>query len=612
VGLGLGWGRSGADILDGRDLVTALFGGAPGAPSEDVGLPFALVLAREQGLLGVLTLGLVLAAAGFVAAAVLAEQDVSGIRRQVAAGAVVALFLALLGGVVRAPFLTSDSVAGTWMLVAAVVSLTLAARPARRAGGVRRRVRGRRIAVAATIAAAAALFVYERTLEARIRPFAGVESPPGYDEYVPLGAISTAMQDATVAFEDPDFHEHSGINWRAAHQALRYDLRAGRIVAGASTITQQLAKNLFLGPERTLGRKLREAALALAMERVLTKDRILELYLNTIDYGLGRRGVGAAARGYFGEAPADLTLAQAALLAGLVPRPPRERLDLHEAAVGQQVAILRARIEFPDRYAVGDPSERADPAPMDSGEAVPADAPKPTPPRSPGWGTVIGTATPLSAGVVLLLAWRRRRAAAAFAAAATAIVLLVAIAGPRPDAEPMLAPALLSPNQDARPPGVVVSAIVLHATVESGTWGAARSFLDFTAKVSAHFVVGRTGEVVETVPLDRRAWHAGDSALDGVADVNDYSIGIELVNRNDGVDPYPDVQYAAAARLIDRIRARWPVPPDRIVTHSAIALPPGRKSDPLGFDVARLRGLLAAGEPRPTEAALDLPRPPTP
>src|SRR4029453_14677353 len=96
-------------------------------------------------------------AAGRAAAAVLAEQDVSGIRRQVAAGAVLALFLALLGGVVRAPFLTSDSVAGTWMLVAAVVSLTLAAQPARRAGGVPRRGRGRRVAGGAAIPAAAAL-----------------------------------------------------------------------------------------------------------------------------------------------------------------------------------------------------------------------------------------------------------------------------------------------------------------------------------------------------------------------------------------------------------------------------------------------------------------------
>jgi hypothetical protein len=209
------------------------------------------------------------------------------------------------------------------------------------------------------------------------------------------------------------------------------------------------------------------------------------------------------------------------------------------------------------------------------------------------WGPALGAGAPLAVGVALVLATRRRRAATAFAVVAAALVLLVAWEARREGRLPLSAPALRSPNHDARPPGAVISAIVLHATAEDGTWGAARAFLDFTARVSAHFVVGRTGEVVQVVPIERRAWHAGVSELDGVPDVNDYSVGIELVNRNDGVDPYPDVQYAAAARLIDRIRALHPMPPDRIVTHAAIALPAGRKSDPLGFDLARLRGLLA-------------------
>ena len=148
--------------------------------------------------------------------------------------------------------------------------------------------------------------------------------------------------------------------------------------------------------------------------------------------------------------------------------------------------------------------------------------------------------------------------------------------------EVMIAPALRSPNSDARPPGVDISSIVLHATGQTNTWNTARTFLDFTANISAHFVVGRTGEIVQTVPLERRAWHAGVSELEGVSDVNDYSIGIELVNRNDGVDPYPDVQYAATARLIDRVRALYPVPAERSVTHAAIALPAGRS--PIRWD----------------------------
>ena len=622
LGLGLGWGKDSSAALEYADLIGAP-AAPPAVPATDA-MPFALVLAREQGLLGVLALGLVLLATLAGGAIVLTDARALDVRRQLAAGAIATLCGMLLWGQSQgSPFLTSDSVAGTWALVAAIASLVIAAAP--RPVAEASSLRAGRLAAGLTIVAVAGLalaLIYERTLAARILPFAGTAAPPGYAEYVTLDAISSPMQEVTVAFEDPNFRTHPGIDWRLTHEMLRLNLRAGRVVGGASTITQQLAKNLFLSPERTLGRKLREAALALAMERVLSKDRILELYLNTINYGMGQRGIAAAARYYFGETPAALTLAESALLVGLVPRPPRDRLDLHEVTVGQRIALVRIYNSFPRRYPLRDSLPAADVAiaklaTHGNGGAAFA-GPSLTPAAAMAGADRRGSPLVIGGGVaacVFLLAmgweWRMRKArpqppgvsgpperavlAGAFAATALWFGLLVGAYVSEHDhaGEVMIAPALRSPNSDARPPGVEISSIVLHATGQTNTWNTARTFLDFTANISAHFVVGRTGEIVQTVPLERRAWHAGVSELEGVSDVNDYSIGIELVNRNDGIDPYPDVQYAATARLIDRVRALYPVPVERIVTHAAVALPAGRKSDPLGFDLERLRAILA-------------------
>jgi len=146
-------------------------------------------------------------------------------------------------------------------------------------------------------------------------------------------------------------------------------------------------------------------------------------------------------------------------------------------------------------------------------------------------------------------------------------------------------------NCDDRPPGAVVNCIVLHATVEPTTEGTMNLFLTPERKVSAHFVVGRDGRVVQMVRLEQRAWHAGASLLDGVDKVNDFSVGIEMVNLNDGKDPYPQPQIDAVAGIIRFIRSRYDVPDARIVSHAEIALPPGRKSDPKGFDFDKIRAL---------------------
>jgi N-acetylmuramoyl-L-alanine amidase/AmpD protein len=149
-----------------------------------------------------------------------------------------------------------------------------------------------------------------------------------------------------------------------------------------------------------------------------------------------------------------------------------------------------------------------------------------------------------------------------------------------------------SPNCDDRPPDAPpISSVVLHATVEPTTEGTIHIFLDPARKVSAHFVVGRDGRIVQMVPVEKRAWHAGVSVLDGVPGVNDYSVGIELVNRNDGKDPYPEAQLQAVAGILRLLRSRYSIPDARIVSHAQIALPPGRKSDPLGLDLDKVRAL---------------------
>lgn len=133
--------------------------------------------------------------------------------------------------------------------------------------------------------------------------------------------IAEVMVDATVAIEDQRFWEHAGVDLKALLRAAYVDLTEGRIVQGASTITQQLVKNLYVGSEESLSRKIKEAYLAWQLERKLTKEQILTRYLNTVYFGNGAYGVQAAAQTYFDVDASELTLPQAALLAGLIRAP---------------------------------------------------------------------------------------------------------------------------------------------------------------------------------------------------------------------------------------------------------------------------------------------------
>jgi penicillin-binding protein 1A len=139
---------------------------------------------------------------------------------------------------------------------------------------------------------------------------------------VPLEQIPRHVRDAVVAIEDERFYRHNGVDVRAVLRALRADAQAGEIAQGGSTITQQYVKQEVLGnDDQTVERKVQEASLAVQLERRYSKERILELYLNAVYFGNGAYGIEAAAHQYFGKAAPDLTLAEGALLAGLIQRP---------------------------------------------------------------------------------------------------------------------------------------------------------------------------------------------------------------------------------------------------------------------------------------------------
>ncbi|OEU47048.1 MAG: hypothetical protein BA872_01675 [Desulfobacterales bacterium C00003060] len=140
---------------------------------------------------------------------------------------------------------------------------------------------------------------------------------------VPLHMISDYLKQAIIATEDRHFYKHTGVDLKGILRAIIRDIRAGAFVQGASTISQQLARTLFLSPHKNIMRKLKEAFLALQIERRYTKDEILELYLNQIYFGSGAYGVEAAASTYFGKPAGELTLAESALIAGMPKSPSR-------------------------------------------------------------------------------------------------------------------------------------------------------------------------------------------------------------------------------------------------------------------------------------------------
>ncbi|MCO5319037.1 MAG: transglycosylase domain-containing protein [Microthrixaceae bacterium] len=164
---------------------------------------------------------------------------------------------------------------------------------------------------------------------------------------IAIADIPVRMQQAIVAIEDTEFWEHNGINPRAILRAADANAGAGEVSQGGSTITQQYVKNALLGDDRTIARKVEEATMAMALERAYSKEVILEQYLNTIYFGAGAYGIEAAAQEFFGVPTQDLTLPQAALLAGTVQSParwdPREHPE--DALARRNLVLQRMRDE---------------------------------------------------------------------------------------------------------------------------------------------------------------------------------------------------------------------------------------------------------------------------
>lgn len=189
---------------------------------------------------------------------------------------------------------------------------------------------------------------YEPSQTTRIHASTGELIATLYKEnrtYTKVDDIAPVMLGAIVAVEDSRFHEHIGVDPRGVLRAIIYDLRHSGAHQGASTITMQLARNLFLNPTRSLERKIREALLSLEIEKSFTKNEILELYLNQIYFGSGAYGIAAASELYFNKKPADLTIAEASLLAGL-PQAPSEFspfVDERAAKIRQILVLGRMR-----------------------------------------------------------------------------------------------------------------------------------------------------------------------------------------------------------------------------------------------------------------------------
>jgi len=174
-----------------------------------------------------------------------------------------------------------------------------------------------------------------------------VSMGPSYGEWLPYGRIPRVMRDATVAVEDRRFYQHPGVDPVGILRSVMIRYERGRWIQGGSTITQQLARNVFLNNQKKFGRKFREWILALALERKFSKDQVLELYLNKVYYGGGAYGIDAASRKFFGHGAGDLSLAEAAVIAGLVKAPSNYSPTADaQAAVGRAGVVLDSMVRY--------------------------------------------------------------------------------------------------------------------------------------------------------------------------------------------------------------------------------------------------------------------------
>ena len=163
-------------------------------------------------------------------------------------------------------------------------------------------------------------------------------------QWIPLARIPRHVVDAVVVAEDGTFYTHGGVDWFEVQESIEKNIEEGRAARGASTITQQLAKNLFLSTSKDPVRKVKELAITLLMEQALSKDRILEVYLNIVEWGRGIFGIEAASRAYFGKSASALTLEEATRLAAVIPSPLRHRPDEESRYILRRKAIVLNRM----------------------------------------------------------------------------------------------------------------------------------------------------------------------------------------------------------------------------------------------------------------------------
>jgi monofunctional biosynthetic peptidoglycan transglycosylase len=214
---------------------------------------------------------------------------------------------------------------------------------------------------------------------------------PQHILWAPMAEIAPALRHAVIVAEDANFYRHHGIDWEALRLALKRNWKERRLYRGGSTITQQLAKNLYLDPEKTVWRKITEGLIAMRMERQLSKTRILELYLNVAEWGRGVYGAGAAARHHFGKPAAELTIGEASWLAAILPAPLRYEHQPGAPAVTARAATIRRLVE---RRLAGSESPPATielpPLPLDESpdEAPPEETPPEDTPIDPTGDTL--------------------------------------------------------------------------------------------------------------------------------------------------------------------------------------------------------------------------------
>jgi len=169
-------------------------------------------------------------------------------------------------------------------------------------------------------------------------------------QWTDYGRISPNLKRAVVAAEDAKFLDHEGFDWEGIQRAIEKNQKRGKPVAGGSTISQQLAKNLFLSGDRSLARKGQEAGITLMLEKVMSKRRILELYLNVAEWGEGVFGAEAAARHYFGVNASSLSSSQSARLAAMLPRPrfyDRNRGSTYLASYSERILARMPSAQVP-------------------------------------------------------------------------------------------------------------------------------------------------------------------------------------------------------------------------------------------------------------------------